>query len=194
MVMSRALELFMEKASIRERVRNILRDLAERPLEEILSYAIAGEVESTDFYQFLSLNLPDGYPKETFKKFIEVEMGHDRKVMKIYRSLFPDQTPKPPQYQSWVQELLKRDFRLKNIGDYLKALQAGMDAEQLAEHVYLMLADMLDDVEFQRIMYDLAKDEREHYEFLKKEYQFYSKVQAKRSLEELIKELAGGKK
>ncbi|NJE01256.1 ferritin family protein [Thermococcus sp. JdF3] len=187
--MSRALELFMEKASVREEVREAVRELAERPLKEILAYMIRGEVDSTGLYKFLYEKLPDGYPKERFKKFFEMERSHDLEVSRLFRTLFPGEGVPDVRLKSWARVFWERDYRLGTVGDYLKVLQIGMDAEQLSEMVYKMLAELLENPEHKKLMESLAEDEREHYEFLKAEYDFYSKIERQKALKELIDEI-----
>ncbi|WP_048150396.1 ferritin-like domain-containing protein [Palaeococcus ferrophilus] len=187
--MSKALEIFMEKASISESVRQSLEELRGRPLKDILSYALLGEIDSSDMYQFLYTHLPEGYPKETFKKFLDIEIMHDRKLRKLFKSLFPNDTPHNPEIKSWVQTFVEKDYRLKTVQDYLDVLKIAMEAEQLAERIYLMIMDLLQEPEHKKIMYELAKDERDHYQFIKREYEFYSRIQANKALEELIRDL-----
>ncbi|MFA4662614.1 hypothetical protein [Pyrococcus kukulkanii] len=62
--MSSALELFMKRAGIKDEVREILKKLAEYSLKDILSYALKGEIDSTELYRFLYEKLPEGYPRE----------------------------------------------------------------------------------------------------------------------------------
>ncbi len=189
--MSRALELFMEKASINEKVREAIREVSQRPLKEILAYTVKGEIDSTNLYRYLYRNLPEGYPRETFRRFISMEKTHERKVRSIFSSLFPAEEPPDVPFKSWAEVLAEGDFRLRSVGDYLKALEIAMDAEQLSEGVYTMLAEMMEDPMQRPIMEGLARDEREHYEFLKKEYDFYSKIEARKALDELVREIKG---
>ena len=189
--MSRALDMFMKKVSINETVRKTLNEVSRRPLREILAYMHRGEKDATSLYSFRHENLPEGYPREIFKKFVKIEAEHDRKIMGIFRSLFPAEEPPEVPFKSWVEVLAEGDFRLRSVGDYLKALEIAMDAEQLSEGVYTMLAEMMEDSMQRQIMEGLARDEREHYEFLKKEYDFYSKIEARKALDELVREIKG---
>ncbi|CAB49880.1 ferritin family protein [Pyrococcus abyssi] len=191
--MSKALELFMERASIHEDIVNAIKELSSKSLKEILSYALSGELDSTKVYEFLYENLPDGYPREKFKEFIEMERDHDRKVEKIFRALFPGEEPVEVKLKTWSKAVLEKDFRLRTVKDYLKAPEIAMDLEKLSEGVYTMLYDILRNPEHKRIMKKLAEDERYHYNFLRKEYDFYSQIEAEKALKELIRELKGNK-
>ncbi|NJE47307.1 rubrerythrin [Thermococcus sp. GR7] len=187
--MSKALEMFMEKASINENVMKTLREISKCSLKEILSYIIKGERDATGLYTFLHQNMPEEYAKKKFKEFVEIEESHDKRVRTIFEGLFPGEEPLDMPLNSWAEVLAEKDFRLKNVEDYLTVLRIGMDTEKLSEAIYIVLMERLEDPEHKRIMSELANDERDHYEFLKKEYDFYSKVEAKKSLEELVREL-----
>ncbi|MFA4667913.1 ferritin family protein [Pyrococcus kukulkanii] len=187
--MSSALELFMKRAGIKDEVREILKKLAEYSLKDILSYALKGEIDSTELYRFLYEKLPEGYPREKFQEFMKMEENHDRKVMEIFNALFPGEEPSKVHFKTWSQVFKERDYRLETVKDYLDILSIGMDAEQLSEGVYLMLHDLLDDPKHKKMFLKLAEDERYHYEFLKQEHEFYSKIEAEKALKELIKEL-----
>ncbi|NJE55535.1 ferritin family protein [Thermococcus sp. 21S9] len=192
--MSKTLELFMEKASIREEVRRAVKELSEKPLKEIIAYVLKGEVDSTGLYRFLYENLPDGYPREKFREFLEMEKSHDLEVSRLFRTLFPGEEVPEVNLKSWVRVFSEKDYRLRTVGDYLRVLEIGMDAEQLSEMAYRLLAELLEDPEHKKLMESLAQDEREHYEFLKQEYDFYSKVERQKALKELVEEIKRDKK
>ncbi|ASJ15960.1 rubrerythrin [Thermococcus chitonophagus] len=189
--MSSALELFMRRAGIKDEVREILKELAKYSLKDILSYALKGEIDSTELYRFLSEKLPEGYPTERFREFMKMEEDHDRKVMEIFEALFPGEEPSEIRFKTWSQVFREGDYRLETVRDYLDVLSIGMDAEQLSEGVYLMLHDLLENPKHKKTFLKLAEDEKYHYEFLKREYEFYSKIEAEKALRELIKELKG---
>ncbi|AEH24497.1 ferritin-like domain-containing protein [Pyrococcus yayanosii] len=192
--MGRALELFMERVSVEEEVRKTLREVLNRPIKEILSYVIMSEKDATSMYNYLYQKIPMDYAKETFKKFVEMEASHDRKVMSIFNSLFPGEEPPKVPFKSWTEIFAEKDFRLNTVKDYLDILKIAMDSEILAEKVYQFLEERLEDPAHKRIMLELAQDEREHYEFIKKEYELCSKIEAEMSLKELVKELMRDKK
>jgi len=187
--MSRTLELFMEKASVREEIRRAVRELSRKPLKDILAYILMGEVDSTNLYRFLYENLPDGYPRDKFREFLEMEKDHDSEVSRLFESLFPGEDVPDVRLKSWARVFSERDYRLRTVGDYLRVLEIGMDAEKLSEMLYLLLAELLENPEHKKLMERLAQDEREHYEFLKQEHEFYSKVERQRALKELVEEI-----
>ncbi|GAB6101978.1 ferritin family protein [Thermococcus atlanticus] len=190
--MGRALDMLMEKLSVEETVKKTLEEISRRPLREILAYMVKGENDAISLYAFLHEKLPEGYPKATFERFMMVEAEHSRKVKQVFRSLFPgEEVPEVP-FKSWGEILVEKDFRLRSVGDYLGVLRVAMDAEQLSEAVYTMLAEMLDEAEHKRIMRELAGDEREHYKLLKEEYELYFEFEARKALDELIRELKKG--
>ncbi|AFK22041.1 hypothetical protein containing Rubrerythrin subfamily-like domain [Pyrococcus sp. ST04] len=183
----------MKRAGIKDEVKEVINELRGKSLKEILSYALTGEVDSTKLYKFLYKKLPDGYPKMKFLEFMRIEQDHDEKVMRIFKALFPREEPLKVELKTWPKIFEERDFRLEKVKDYLDVLEIGMDAEQLAEGVYLMLADILEEPDYKRLFLKLAEDERDHYNFLKDEYEFYSRIEAEKSLKELIEELKKAK-
>ncbi|ALM74398.1 ferritin-like domain-containing protein [Thermococcus barophilus] len=192
--MESPLEVYMKKAEIEEKVKETLKNITAMSFKHILSYAIKGEKDATDLYQYLYETLPEGYSKKRFKRFIWMEKSHDKKLIDIFTALYPDEEPPDVPFESWRKIFEEREFKLKNVKDYLDILEIAMEAEKLAREIYLFLAKNTDNVEHRRIFLELAKDEEDHYDFVKKEYEIYSKAKAEEDLKELIKELMENRK
>ncbi|NJE07440.1 rubrerythrin [Thermococcus sp. M39] len=191
--MESPLDVFMKKAEIEEKVKETLKQITKLPLKDILSYVIKGEKDATAPYIFLYENAPSTYLKERFKQFVEIEKSHDRKVTEIFKTLYPNEEPKDVPFKSWKKIFEEREYKLKTVKDYLDVLEIAMEAERLAEEVYLYLEKNIENPEHKKIFLELAKDERDHYEFVSKEYELYEKVKAEQELQELIKELGKDK-
>ncbi|AHF79834.1 ferritin-like domain-containing protein [Thermococcus paralvinellae] len=181
--METPLDVFMKKAEIEEKVKELLAQITKMPLKDILSYIIKGERDATELYTFLYENIPSPYHKEKFKEFIEMEKSHDMKVMEIFKTLFPNEEPRDIKIESWKKTFEEREYKLKNI------LEIAMEAEKLAEEIYLYLEKNVENREHKRIFLELANDERYHYDFVSKEYEIYEKAKAEEELQKLIKEL-----
>ncbi|WP_457754416.1 ferritin-like domain-containing protein [Thermococcus sp.] len=192
--MESPLEVYMKKAEIEEKVKEILKKISVMSLKHILAYAIKGEKDATDMYTYLYEYLPEGYSKKKFKRFVWMEKGHDKKLVDIFNSLYPNEEPPDVPFKSWREIFEEREPKLRRVKDYLDILEIAMEAEKLAEETYLYLAKQVDNREYKRIFIELAKDERDHYDFVSKEYEIYSKAKAEQDLQELIKELMKDKK
>ncbi|MBO8173721.1 MAG: ferritin family protein [Thermococcus sp.] len=188
--MESPLDVFMKKAEIEEKVKKTLKQITKLPLKDILSYVIKGEKDATALYIFLYENVPSPYLKERFKQFVEIEKSHDRKVTEIFKTLYPNEEPKDIPFKSWKKIFEEREYKLKTVKDYLDVLEIAMEAERLAEEVYLYLEKNVENPEHKKIFLELAKDERDHYEFVSGEYEFYEKAKAEQELQELIRELS----
>lgn len=163
--------------------------MTKLPFKDILSYTFKGEKDATAMYMFLYENVPMSYAKEKFEQFIEIEKSHDEKIYKIFKALFPTEEPREFDLKSWSRIFIEREHKLKTVRDYLKVLEIAMEAERLSEEVYMFLKKHVNDPDHKKIFLELAHDEREHYNFVAKEYDFYSKVEAEKELQELIREL-----
>jgi len=192
--MENPLEVFMKRAEIEERVKELLAQVTKMSLKDILSYAIKGERDAIELYTFLYRNVPGTYQKENFERFIEMESSHNMKVMRIFKTLFPDEEPRDVKIESWKRIFEEREYKLKTVKDYLDILEIAMEAEKLAEEIYLYLEKHVETPEYKRIFLELANDERYHYEFVSREYEIYEKIKAEQDLKELIEELIKDKR
>ncbi|USH00824.1 ferritin family protein [Thermococcus argininiproducens] len=185
--MGSPIEEFMREVDVKEQIRERLKRIASLSLKDILAYAISCEKEATKLYMFLYENVPTQYQKEYFKQFIDTERSHDEKVERIFKTLFPNEEPKIVESGMW-RKLFER--KLKTVKDYLDILKIAMESEKLAEEMYLILQKHSENLEHKRIFMRLANDEKEHYMFVAKEYDFYRKLKAESELKELISEIA----
>ncbi|WP_240911723.1 ferritin family protein [Thermococcus sp. LS1] len=193
-IMESSLEVFMKKAEIEEKVREVLKQITKMPLRDVLSYVVKGEEDSTSLYTFLYENIPSDYYKKRFKEFIETEKSHEQKVIEIFKTLYSGEEPKDVPFESWTAIFKEREFKLKTAREYLDILEIAIEYEKLAEEVYLYLEKNIGIPEYKQIFLELANDERDHYNFVLKEYEFYRKIKAEQEFQELIKELMRDKK
>lgn len=176
----------MREIELKEQIRESAKKLASLSFKDALSFAINCEKEATKLYMYLYKNLERDYQKENFKKFVETERFHDKKVEEIFKTLFPNERPKPVDLKAW-EELFKK--KLKTVKDYLDILEIAMEIEKLAEEVYLTLKEHSENLEYKKIFMEFANDEKEHYMFVVEEYEFYRRFKAEEALKELIKDL-----
>ena len=120
---------------------------------------------------------------------MEVEISHDKKVTEIFNTLYPHEKPSDVPFESWTEVFKDREFKIKALKDYLDILEIAMKSERLAEEVYLYVSKHIPYPDYKGLFIELANDERDHYEFLKQEYETYEKAKAEQDFQELIKEL-----
>ncbi len=185
------MERFEIDRDVEERVSQILQKLVKLPLEKILSYALKGEEDAIQLYKFLSQHIEEPHAKMKFEQFIKIESGHKKKIRKVFEDLFPGIEPSEIPFPSWV-EVSSRDVRkdIKTAEDYLSILKVAISSEKLAEKMYRFVAQALSK-EYADVFTSLAKDEKQHYDFLVNQYLFYKRAKAEEDMHEIINKLLG---
>ncbi len=168
---------------VEERVSMILKELIKLSLKQLLGYAIKGEEDAIRLYTMLSEKIEELHAKIRFRQFIKSEEEHREKILTIFSELFPDRQLPKVSSSTWVDEV-KHD--IETVGDYLEVLEIAIYSEKLAERIYESIADSFDDERYREIFLSLAGDEKEHYEFLIGQYNFYRRVRVEENLHEFI--------
>ncbi len=180
------MERFEVNEDVERRTNMILKELAELPLEEVLSYALRSEEDAVRLYTMLSEKIEEPHAKMRFKQFIKSEEGHRKKVLRIFRELFPDREPSIKTSPTWVEISAGVEKDIKTVRDYLEVLEVALRSEKLAGKMYASLAESSANEEHRDIFLSLAEDEKRHYKFLLGQYKFYKRAKAEESLQTLI--------
>ncbi len=128
--------------------------------DEVLDFAIKGEIESYEFYTGLSEKVDRPSMKQVFSEFAREEVGHRQKLeaLKEGKILMPALEK--------VQDLKIADYVVEseitpNL-DYQQALQIAMHKEKKAFRLYSDLARSVEDEGLKNTFLALAQEEAKH--------------------------------
>ncbi|HNV96375.1 MAG TPA: ferritin family protein [Bacteroidales bacterium] len=129
-------------------------------LDDILDFAIDMEQKSIEFYNDLAQKAKANDMKETFYNFVEEEIKHKAKLVKIKEEKVFNLG------QDKIQELNIADYvektEPKNDMTYQEALILAMKREKAAFRLYTKLANQTSDPEFVKLFLSLAQEESKH--------------------------------
>lgn len=129
-------------------------------LDEILDFAIDMEQKSIEFYNDLAQRAKANDMKETFYNFVEEEIKHKAKLVKIKEEKVFTLG------QEKINELNIADYvektEPKDDMTYQEALILAMKREKAAFRLYTKLANQTSDPEFVKLFLSLAQEESKH--------------------------------
>ena len=129
-------------------------------LDDILDFAIDMEQKSIEFYNDLAQKAKANDMKETFYNFVEEEIKHKAKLVKIKEEKVFNLG------QDKIQELNIADYvektEPKNDMTYQEALILAMKREKAAFRLYTKLANQTSDSEFVKLFLSLAQEDSKH--------------------------------
>lgn len=129
-------------------------------VNELLDFAIESEQKAADFYKMLSENSTNEQMAEVFKGFMQEEMGHKARLIKI------KETGSAEAVNEKIADLKIADYmvtvQVRDDMTYQEALILAMTREKMAFKLYLDLADKTSDPELKKIFMMLAQDEAKH--------------------------------
>ena len=131
-----------------------------KSVNEILDFAINSEQEAVDFYSELADNAKTEDMKKIYNEFVQEEMGHKQKLIKIKQegSFEIDNTE--------VEDLKISDYlvAVKASPDmsYRDALVVVMKKEKAAYKLYMKLSEKAPNEELKQVFLMLAREEANH--------------------------------
>ena len=140
-------------------------------INEILDFAIQSEQEAVDFYSSLAKDAKNPTIKSIFMDFVQEEMGHKAKLMKIKEEgIFTIEN-------SEIQDLKISDFlapvKARPDMTYQDALVVVMKKEKAAFKLYSHLSKIAPTAELKNFFVMLAKEEANHKLHFEQEYDDY---------------------
>ena len=128
-------------------------------IEEILDFAIAGEIEASKFYTDLAGQMDNPAMREVFEGFAKEELGHKARLEGVRKGNIQT-TPEE------VTDLKIADYMVDvepspNM-DYQSAIILAMKKEKAAFKLYTTLASKMQDPELRNIFLSLAQEEAKH--------------------------------
>jgi rubrerythrin len=128
-------------------------------VDDILEFAIAGEVAANQFYMELAGKMKNPAMAKVFEDFAKEELGHKSKLEAIKQGEMLEPTEK-------VAELKIADYLVdtepKPDMDYKDALVLAMKKEKAAYRLYLDLAAVAEAEELTNMFLYIAQEEAKH--------------------------------
>lgn len=130
-----------------------------KSIEEILDFAIAGEIEANQFYTDLAGQMENPAMREVFEDFAKEELGHKTRLEGVKKSNIQPTLGK-------VTDLKIADYMVDvqpspNM-DYQSAIILAMKKEKAAFKLYTKLASKTQDPELRDMFLSLAQEEAKH--------------------------------
>jgi rubrerythrin len=128
-------------------------------IEEILDFAIAGEVESNQFYMDLAEQMENRAMSEVFEGFAKEELDHKARLQEVRNGAVQPTIEK-------VSDLKITDYMIDvkpspNM-DYQSAIILAMKKEKAAFKLYTALASRTQEPELRDMFLSLAQEEAKH--------------------------------
>lgn len=174
---------------VNEKVNRILQELIKGPIDRILSYALKGEEDAVQLYTFLSEKINEPHVKMRFKQFVKSEEQHRETILNILKELSPDKKPQSVKDEPWFEISIRDKWEIKSVEDYLDILKIAIEGERLAEKTYTFIAQNIPYEKYREIFFSLAKDEKDHYDFVKNQYYFYKRARVADDMQDLLNRL-----
>jgi rubrerythrin len=129
-------------------------------IDDVLDFAIEMEQTSIDFYKDLSNKASSQQMKETFLRFVEEEIKHKARLIKIKEEkIFNIGEEKVKELN--VSEYVERTEPSPNM-NYQEALILAMKREKAAFRLYTKLAQNTSNPELVNLLLNLAQEESKH--------------------------------
>jgi len=148
-------------------------DLSKYSLEDLILLGIKSEEVAKEVYQKIAQEARNPFLKTKLSALAEEEDRHKEILVELYKDLFNDKEPQPPEDPDFIPEFPEiRIFKeLGGTTDMRKILEGAMQAELSAKDYYESIAEMMDDKRIKTIMRYMAKIEEGHYKILKQQYE-----------------------
>ncbi len=137
-------------------------------IDDVLDFAIEMEQNSIDFYKDLSNKASFQEMKETFLQFVEEEIKHKAKLIKVKEEkIFNIGEEKVKELN--ISEYVERTEASPNM-TYQEALILAMKREKAAFRLYTKLAQKTSNPELVNLLLSLAQEESKHKLMFELEY------------------------
>ena len=128
-------------------------------IEEILDFAIAGEIQASQFYTELAGQMENPAMRKVFEDFAKDELGHKARLEGVKKGNIQAKTED-------VADLKIADYMVDiepspNM-DYQSAIILAMKKEKAAFKLYTTLASKMQDSELRNMFLSLAQEEAKH--------------------------------
>ncbi|MDV3103298.1 DUF835 domain-containing protein [Thermococcus waiotapuensis] len=169
---------------LKKYMEKVIEALRDRPVKEVLSYAIFNEKEEVEYYRKLAERAGRESVKVLFTQMADESQRHHDELYSLFKKLYPEE--EPVKVDAPPVEVAPFYPKFETVDDYLEALEYCMQSELFAEETYAILAQKATHEESKVFFAQLASIENNHYKRLKKAYGLLSSFKAKKMLPEDI--------
>ncbi|MDD2228983.1 MAG: ferritin family protein [Candidatus Cloacimonetes bacterium] len=132
--------------------------------QESYRIVIEAEIRAQMLYEALAKSFTNNDTRSVFHELIILEKGHEEKVRAAFKQEFPGEDFK-------LMGNLKLDLQDVNLNDPKDVLEYAIGKEDLANGIYLGMAEKESDAEIKAMMLKFAKEENDHKALLLAEVQ-----------------------
>jgi len=129
-------------------------------VDEVLDFAIKGEIESAKFYKGLAAKMEKAWMREVFEHFAKEEEGHQKKLEGVKSGKYLEPS------KAKILDLKIGDYLVdiepKLDMGYQEALILAMKKEKKAFKLYTQLSELADSAELKATFAALAQEEAKH--------------------------------
>ncbi|ASJ00326.1 DUF835 domain-containing protein [Thermococcus gorgonarius] len=167
---------------LREYMEKVIEALKNRPVKEVLSYAIFNEKDEVEYYRKLAEHAGRESIKVLFIQMAEESQEHYDRLYSLFKKLYPDE--EPVKVDAPPVEVAPLYPKFETVDDYLEALEYCMQSELFAKETYEVLALKAENEESRVLFAQLAEMEKDHYLRLKKLYDLLTSFKRQKLLPE----------
>lgn len=121
--------------------------------------AIEAEIRSQNLYKALAKSFKNEQTEQFYSQLMLYEKDHEEKVRGLYAKEFPDEKLK-------LVGTLDMQMEGLELGDPKAVLEFAISREELAQNIYLKLAEQSEDASTRALLEQLAQEEEQHKELL----------------------------
>ncbi|WP_297489747.1 ferritin family protein [Thermococcus sp.] len=167
---------------LRDYMNRIIETLRDKPVKEILSYAIFNEQEEAEYYRKLARHTPRESVKALFLQMADESAEHYKRLYELFKKLYPNE--EPVEVEAPPVEVAPFYPKFESVDDYLEALEYCMKSELFAKDTYEILSQRASSEDARIVFVQLSNMEKEHYMRIKKAYDLLAEFRDRRTLPE----------
>lgn len=126
---------------------------------EAIRIAIEAEIRSQNLYKALAKSFKTSETAKIFDQLVTFEEAHEAKMRQLYATEFPGE-------ELVLIGELKMELNGINLNDPKDVLEFAISREELAQNIYLKLAEQTTDSDVCEMLKTLAVEEEQHKEIL----------------------------
>ena len=127
--------------------------------KEAYRIAVEAEIRSQNLYRALAKSFKHKETEEFFEQLLKYEENHEAKVRGLYAKEYPNE---PLQ----LMDDLTMELQGVKLDDPKQALEFAISREELAQNIYLKLAEQSKDKDTEKLLLQFAGEEEQHKELL----------------------------
>jgi len=127
--------------------------------KDAIRIAIEAEIRAQKLYKALAKSFKNAETEQFFSQLVRYEEYHESKMRELFASEFPNESPQLSQEPDIQMQGLKLD-------DPKALLEFAISREELAQNIYLTLAEQSQDQPTRGLLLRFADEEEQHKELL----------------------------